>query len=98
MNPMTKELVYAKLMNEENGTFRHYANYIVGSGIKVNINIKLIEKIVNEVMKTNMHELDKVVEKCFEEVLFEIYTTDKSYQELTIDEKVLKNSKKYKLK
>ena len=49
-------------------------------------------------MKTNMHELDKVVEKCFEEVLFEIYTTDKSYQELTIDEKVLKNSKKYKLK
>lgn len=98
MNPMSKEMVYLKLLNQYNGTLNHYIKYFNEAGISVNISDKFINKIVCEVMKSNMHELDKIVEKCFEDVLFDLYTSDSKFQELTIDHKILNNSKKYILK
>lgn len=98
MNPMTKEMVYAKLLNEENGTFAHYVKYLTEAGVEVNYTHKLINKIVDKVMKSNMHELDIIVEKCFEDILFDLYTSEERFTKLSIDHNVLKDSKKYILK
>lgn len=98
LNPMNKKLVLKKLLNDKNGVFMHYTNYLNQMGVSLNKSDALIDKIVNETLKTNMHELDKIVEKCFEDVLFELYTTDNTYSEVSINSNTLKDSKKYTIK
>lgn len=98
MNPVTKELVYKKLFDKEYGSLAHYARYLDNFGIKLGVDNRIIDKIVEQVMRTNMHELDKIVEKCFEELIFEVLTSDNKYTEATITVKTLKNNKKYLLK
>lgn len=97
MRPLNKEMVYGKLLDSNNGILKHYSNYLTELGVNLNVHKKCIDKIVNEVMQTNMHELDKIVEKCFEEALFEICIEEKECQKVYFDSKILKNSKKYKL-
>lgn len=98
MNPITSDIVYQKLMDGENGIFANYKKFIEGFNINLLIETKIVDKIIDEVMASNMHELNKIVEKCFEELIFELMTTDKQYYTAGISTKTVDNNKVYYLK
>lgn len=95
MNPLSKDMVKMKLLHPENGIIAHYNNFFEEFGVDLYADERIVNDIVNEVMKCGMHELDKIVEHALEEIIFNVLMNKEDYSKAYVLRRTLKNNKKF---
>ncbi len=97
LEPMNKDMILLKLCHPENGIIPYYINFFEQHGINLEINNAFIAEICKIALENKNVNLDKIVATVFEEAIFEILTSEDNFTNLSVNKRVLKNNKNYKL-